>query len=106
MTPDGKAFLRDLALLVGLPLAIAIGLSAWLVPWGALLAELDVSPYAPPDGDVFAVAEGRWDWTTGDTFCEDSHHRIRFSADRATMIIEHAGPVEGEADTLPRETVY
>ena len=105
MSPDGRRLLRDLALLIGIPLALAIGVAVWVMPWSAM-AELMVVPYAAADGDAYAVAEGRWDWTGKSTHCEEDWHDIRFSPDRSTMTIRHARPAGDSAGAMKQEWVY
>ena len=52
MTPDVKGFLRDLGLLLGLPVLAAAALLAWWQPW-----KLPTYLVPAPD-DVFSVATG------------------------------------------------
>lgn len=106
MSPDGRTLLRELALLIGVPLVAVIAICVWLVPWADIMRELDVRPWAPADGNVFAAVEGRWDWTGNETFCEGDWHDITFSPDRTTMAIEHAKPVGDSAGTMQRVWVY
>lgn len=77
---EENTFLRDLALLIGLPLVGVIALLAWQRPWNA-------GYEVTGDTDVFAVAAGTWDWTGAEGFCADNPHTISFSPDRSVMTI-------------------
>ena len=63
-------------------------------------------PYAPPGGSPFAIAEGRWAWTTTDTGCANNWHRIAFSPDRKVMTITSSKPYKLEDGTLDSVAVY
>jgi hypothetical protein len=103
---DGRAFARDLLLLIALPLVLTTGLAVWLIPWRRAWSEFSVVPYAPPTGDVFAAVAGTWDWVGGGDLCVEDSHEIRFSPDRAVMTIEHARPVGDSAGVRQREWEY
>lgn len=104
MTAMHRAFLRDLGLLIGLPLFLAVlGVGAmllWWRPWPS---------YEVPDGTEFAsVVEGTWDWTTApaDSFCIADRHTIRFSADRKVMSIAQLNSWTDSAGATHRVSIY
>ena len=98
MNHEARAFLRDLAWMVGLPLVVVVAALTSAVPWGAVVERNALAPprvppvlaYAPPDGNVFEAAAGRWDWSAGAAGCTEESHVISFSDDRRMMTIEHA----------------
>ena len=63
-------------------------------------------PYAPPGGDVFALAEGRWAWTTRRNACTDDWHRIAFSPDHRVMTITSSKAYQRADGTLDSVAVY
>ena len=63
-------------------------------------------PYTPPDGNPFAVAEGRWAWTTTAGGCGNDWHRITFSPDRSVMTITSSKPYKLADGTLDSVAVY
>lgn len=105
-TPDShpaheRAFLRDVALLLGVPLLVLGGLLVWWAPWKP---EWEV----PADTDVFAVAEGTWDWTTAptDSFCVARRHTVAFSPDRRVMTIAQSEPWTDSTGRQHQVAVY
>lgn len=99
---EQRAFLRDLALLLGLPLLGVVALLALWRPW-----EPEVYAVAAPDG-IYEVAAGRWDWSTAapDSFCNISGHEISFSPDRSLMHITQQVPWTDSAGTEHRVSTY
>jgi hypothetical protein len=96
-----RDFLRDIGLLVGLPLAVAVGLLYWVGPWPS-------SYEVPEDTDIFAVAAGTWDWTTApaDSFCVARWHSVAFSPERDIMTITQNEPWTDPAGVVHQVTVY
>ena len=79
-----RRFLRDIALLFGIPLVLLAALVLWWAPWES---------YAVPAGmSIFDVAKGTWDWDDADEFCVDNPHTIEFSSDSSVMIISREQP--------------
>jgi hypothetical protein len=100
MTPDLKAFVRDAAILLGIPLLATIGLVVWWAPW-------ELAGYrVPPPRDVFSVAAGTWDWAGADSFCVADPHRIWFSPDHSIMYLADRRPWKDSAGTEHRVTEY
>lgn len=82
---DRRVFLRDMALILGLPLGIVIALLAWWQPSGP---DYEVEAGA----DVFAVAAGTWDWAGAEGFCKKNPHTLSFSRDRSVMVYTQSEP--------------
>ena len=60
-----------------------------------LQACFGVRPYEVPAGtDIFAVAEGTWDWAGQPGTCRDNPHRISFSPDRRQMVLSYRVPFD------------
>ena len=94
-------FLRDLALLLGIPGLLFILLVVWWRPWDRI-----AEPYAAPDGDVFAAAAGIWDWEGAEEFCRKDPHTIAFSEDRALMTLVSREPWTDSSGTVHQATEY
>jgi hypothetical protein len=83
---DTRLFLRDLALLLGLPALLVVGGLALWRPW-------EVRRFAADSADaVFDLAAGVWDWQAADSFCVRNPHRVWFSPDRSHMYIYYTRP--------------
>jgi hypothetical protein len=94
---ENRLFLRDLGLLLGLPLLALVLLMAWWHPWPKVY---DV----PPPSDIYQVASGRWDWADSDSSCTKNPHTISFSADHKVMTLSYPAPL---ADgILPEREAY
>jgi hypothetical protein len=67
-----------------------------------------VVPYEPPAGsDVFAVAQGSWDWRNrGDSTCVVDPHTIAFSSDRRTMTLTSRKPFKQMGGRMGTVTTY
>jgi len=63
-------------------------------------------PYAPPGSDVFAMAAGRWAWTTRDSGCTNDWHRIAFSPDHSVMTITSSKEYKQADGTWDSVAVY
>lgn len=87
---ENREFLRDLGLLLGLPLLALVLLVVWWHPWPRVY---DV----PPPRDIYQVASGRWDWADGDSVCVKNPHTISFSADRRVMTLSYQAPLTDAA---------
>lgn len=90
MSREDHLFLRDLSLLLGIPLVLVVGILGWWQPWRG--PELWA---APPETDIFAVVTGTWDQLDAENRCEDNPHAISFSPDRSVMIYEAREPWTG-----------
>jgi hypothetical protein len=99
---DQRVFLRDVALLLGLPLAAIVGLVVWWAPWSVPDYEV------PPGADVFGVAEGTWGWVRApaDSFCVAERHTIAFSSDRSVMTITQSEPWTDDDGDVHQVSVY
>lgn len=87
MSQATRLFLRDLLLLLGLPLLLVFGILGWWQPWRG------PEPWAAPaDTDVFAVVTGKWDLADAEGMCEANPHIISFSSDRSVMFYETREP--------------
>lgn len=75
---ENREFLRDVGLLLGLPLLALTLLIAWWHPWPKVY---DV----PPPSDIYQVASGRWDWADSDSACVKNPHTISFSANHKVV---------------------
>jgi hypothetical protein len=98
---EQRVFLRDLALLLGLPLVAIVGLVVWWAPWKPA--------YEAPEGsEVFAVAAGTWDWTTSpaDSVCVARRHSIAFTPDRRVMTITQSEPWTDDDGAERQVAVY
>jgi len=85
LTP-GWRFLRDLALVLGLP---AAGLALLIWQWHPWFR----SPYQLAAAEqVFTTAAGTWDWLSDSIPCGPMRHTIEFSPDHRLMIIRYATP--------------
>lgn len=91
---ERQAFLRDLALLLGLPFIATVGLLALWRPWEAPTFDL------PADTDIYMLAAGSWDWSGAEGFCEKNPHTISFSPDRKLMTIRHREPWTDSAGVI------
>jgi hypothetical protein len=98
---EQRLFLRDLALLLGVPATLLVLLVVWWKPWLAI-----VEPYTAPDGDVFAAAAGTWDWDGAERFCEKNPHTISFSADRGLMTLVSREPWTDSSGTVHQRAEY
>jgi hypothetical protein len=98
---EQRRFLRDLALLLGVPGLVVGAMVMWTKPW-RLIAE----PYTAPAGDVFAVAAGTWDWAGADGFCQKDPHTITFSPDRALMTLTPRQPWTDSTGTVHERFEY
>jgi hypothetical protein len=78
---EGALFLRDLALLLGVPLVLLVALLSWWKPW------LPTVYLAASPDDAVRVASGTWDWVGRVNWCRDDPETITFSADHRQMII-------------------
>jgi hypothetical protein len=85
-TNDTRLFLRDLALLLGIPALLVVGGLALWRPW-----EVRRFAAGSPE-EVFGIAAGVWDWHDADSFCVSNPHRIWFSTDRSRMYIYYTQP--------------
>lgn len=81
---DTQIMLRDLSLLLGVPLALSVALLIWLQPW--------VKYEIPADTDIYAVVAGTWDWAGADSVCVRDAHTISFSPDQRIMVLTHTLP--------------
>ncbi len=109
MTGSGdvrSTMLRDLVLLIVVPLAVTGGLAIWLVPWGRFMREFNIVPYVPAGGDVFAAAAGTWGWAGAEDRCGEDAHVIEFAPDRSVMAITHMKPVGDSAGAQKRTWEY
>jgi len=96
VAPSIHSILPRAALVLALPIAAA-----------AVMAYRSYTrPYAPPGGNPFVVAEGRWAWTTTDSGCTNAWHRIAFSPDHTVMTITSSKPYKMPDGTLDSVTVY
>ena len=96
---ERRAFLRDLALLLGVPFAgIVILLGVWQ-PWRP-------SFELAGDTDIYAVAAGTWDWAGADAFCQRNPHTISFSADRKVMTYRQSEAWTDGAGVSHQEAEY
>jgi hypothetical protein len=85
----GARFVRDLAVLFGVPAVIvAVLLWRWH-PW--TLGRYEVGPAE----DIFSVVAGTWDWETDSIPCGKRTHTISFSADHRLMLLEAETPWTG-----------
>jgi hypothetical protein len=86
-------------------LAIAVAL-----PGVALLVAVYVwstRPYVvPAGGDIFAVVQGRWAWTTKVGGCTNDWHRISFAPDHTVMTIASSKPYKTADGTFDSVAVY
>jgi len=97
-----RAFLRDLALLLGVPGVLLAVILTWWQPWRRLL-----EPWAVPAGrDIFAVVAGTWDWAEAEEFCRKNPHTISFSSDRAVMTLRSPEPYTDSAGVQHWVTEY
>ena len=83
-------------------LALAVPVAAAVI----LAYRAYTRPYTPPGGNPFAIAEGRWAWTTHDSGCTNDWHRITFSPDRKVMTITSSNPYKLADGTLDSVAVY
>jgi hypothetical protein len=97
-----RRFLRDLALLLGLPGIIMAVILAWWQPWRTLAEPFEVSG----SGDVFAVVSGTWDWEGADGFCRKNPHTVSFSPDRTLMTFISREPYTDSEGTEHLVTEY
>jgi hypothetical protein len=95
---EGRRFARDLALLLGIPFVIVVGLVFWWGPWRTY--------HAPSGSTVFDVVAGTWDWEGAEGFCETNPHTVAFSPDRKVMILTHKEPWEDDEGTKHQVTEY
>jgi hypothetical protein len=97
-----RRFLRDLALLLGLPGIVMAVLLAWWQPWRKLAEPFEVAG----SGDVFAVVSGTWDWEGAEGFCQKDPHTLSFSPDRTLMTLTSREPYTDSAGTVHQVTEY
>lgn len=83
---DRRLFLRDLALLLGIPAVLLGSLLVWTRPWEGKRYEV------PAGTDVFEVVTGLWDAEDADSFCVAMPHAVTFSPDRKWMMIGRDRP--------------
>jgi hypothetical protein len=95
---DTRRFLRDLGLLLGIPIVGIVGLVFWLHPWPNKYE-------VPPPRSVFDQASGTWGWSGHDT-CGVNHHTILFDSLHDVMRIAHARPWRDSTGYLNDTTVY
>jgi hypothetical protein len=95
---EGRRFVRDLALLLGVPFVIIAGLVWWWGPWRTY--------HAPAGSTVLDVATGTWDWEGAEGFCEKNPHTIAFSPDRKVMTLTHKEGWEDEEGKQHQVTEY
>lgn len=97
---DGRAFAKDLLVILGLP-AILVG---------ALIYHfLSLGPNSftvPKDATVFSQATGTWDWSTSEGFCVNNPHTISFSPDHAVMMITSRRPWSDSIADTSRVAIY
>ena len=101
---DNRRFLKDLAVILGLPAVILGSLLVWWAPWHGVIPE----PWdAPPATNVFETLRGTWGWT-GDSpsSCALDPHQITFSADYTTMSIASSEPWTDSSGVEHAEAVY
>jgi hypothetical protein len=96
---ENREFLRDLGLLLGLPLLALTLLIAWWHPWPRVY---DV----PPPSDIYQVASGRWDWADGDSSCVKNPHTISFSADHRVMTLSYQASRTDSSGAEPESWEY
>jgi hypothetical protein len=85
----GARFVRDLAVLFGVP-AIIVALLLWhWHPWTVDRYE------AGPSEDIFRVVAGTWDWETDSVPCGEMTHTISFSADHRLLFLNAETPWTG-----------
>lgn len=99
-----RGIVRDLGLLIGVPLAFAVlvivGMTLWWQPW---------TSYVVPAGtDASDIVAGTWDWTTApaDSFCIANRHTIRFSDDRRVMSIAQLHAWTEDDGSTRRVSIY
>jgi len=93
-----RRFLRDIALLLGIPFVGLVGLVVWWAPWKS---------YVPPGGgSVFGAAAGTWDWEGADSLCVKNPHTIAFSSDSSLMILTQKEPWTDSMGTSHRVAEY
>lgn len=78
---DSQAMLKELSVLLGVPLVLAAAVLAWWRPW--------VMYKVPADSSIYAVVSGTWDWAGADSFCAGDPHTISFSPDQQVMVLTH-----------------
>ena len=100
--PPARGFLRDLSVILGIPLVIVVVLLVWWQPWRKVMA-----PYEVPEGDdVFATVAGTWDWAAAEGFCKKNPHTISFSGDRQVMTLRSPEPYADSAGVQHWATEY
>lgn len=60
----------------------------------------------PRGGDIFAVVQGSWAWSTADSGCRDNPHRITVSTNHRTMTITAAHPYKRSDGSLDSIAYY
>jgi len=95
---DNQAMLRELSLLLGVPLALAVAaLMVWR-PW--------VTYEVPLGTDIHAVVAGTWDWVGADSLCVRDPHTISFTPDHRVMVLTHTRPWTDSAGVEHRVAEY
>jgi hypothetical protein len=89
---------RDLAAIIGIPLAVLVALIFWWRPWQV--------EYELGEGeDRYELLTGIWDWD-GETGRCDSPHRISFDPARKVMTISNAVPIVDSSGIPHQATIY
>lgn len=81
---DNQIMLRDLSLLLGVPLGLTGAVLIWWQPW--------VKYEVPAGTDIYAAVAGTWDWAGADSVCVRDPHTISFSPDQRVMVLTHTLP--------------
>lgn len=98
LPPEKGLLLRDLGLLLGLPILCIVGFIYWWSPWP------DKFDVASPDR-VFEQVAGTWHWVGYDT-CGVSYHTITFDAPPTVMMLISFTPPTDSTPTTIDTTFY
>ena len=97
-SPDKRLFLRDLGLLLGVPLLVTIGLIYWWSPWP------DKYDVASPDA-IFTQVAGDWYWKDHDE-CGVRYHHIAFDSSQTVMTLVSYDPATDSTEATVDTTIY
>lgn len=96
---DTRQLLRDIGLLLGLPLvAVTIGL---YIAWPTITGFRAASAQA-----AMQIAAGTWDWTSSPDFCVENPQSIAFATDQTAMFITTRRPWTDSAGREHRVAIY
>ena len=95
---ENQVMVRELSVLLGVPLLLAGAVLAWWQPW--------VKYEVPAETDIYAVVAGTWDWAGADSVCVRDPHTLVFSSDRRVMVLTHTLPWTDDAGHQHRVAEY